>query len=230
MTLTRKKAFGRTTALTLTFVMAGLMASAASAQNSPVAVDVHAGTTGIGIGARYQLSEVFVLRADYDHLDYSRDFNSDDVDYDGTLNFKPFTFAVDVHPFRNSFFVSAGYTAGDRNIDLKARPSGDTNIGGTIFTPTEIGTLTATADMGNGAPFVGLGFDNAFNASGSLSFRFLVGAVLGDDPEVTMTSDGTYANLPIYQQALENERRELQEDVKEVKTWPVLQVGLSWRF
>ncbi|UDF03072.1 hypothetical protein [Asticcacaulis sp. AND118] len=210
--------------------LCALTATAASAQNSPVAVDVHGGTTGIGIGARFKLNDTFVLRADYDALKHDDDFNSDDVNYNGELDFKPFTFAVDVHPFRNSFFVSAGYATGDRNIKLDARPAGNTEIGGVTFTPTEIGTLRANADMGDGAPFVGLGFDNTFTKGGRVGFRFLAGAIIGDDPSVNMTSDGTLANQQIYKDALERERLELQEDVKDVKTWPVLQLGVNIRF
>lgn len=216
--------------LALSTLAFGVMASAAAAQDSPIAVDVHAGTTGVGISARYQLTERLIIRGDYDYLDYSRDFESDGVNYDGRLDFKPVTLALDVHPFANSFFVSAGYASGDRTIDMNARPSGDTEIGGVTYTPEQIGTITATADMGSGAPFVGLGFDNSFNASGSLSFRFLAGAIIGDEPSVRMTSDGTFASNPLYQESLQREEDELREDVKDIKTYPVLQMGLSWRF
>jgi hypothetical protein len=220
----------RLPALLAAVALGALTATAASAQNSPIAVDVHGGTTGVGIGARYKLNDTFVLRADYDSLKHSDDFNSDDVQYNGELDFKPFTFAVDVHPFRNSFFVSGGYVTGDRNVKLDARPTGTTNIGGAPFTPAQIGTLRANADMGDGAPFLGLGFDNTFTRDGRFGFRVLAGAVLGDDPSVTLTSDGTYANDPAYKAALEKERQELQNDVKDAKTWPVLQVGLTVKF
>lgn len=218
-------------AAAMTVALSGaLTATSAAAQDSPVAVDVHGGTTGIGIGARYRLNDTFVLRADYDVLKHSDDFSSDDVDYNGELDFKPFTVAVDVHPFRNAFFVSAGYATGDRKVNLDARPTGITNIGGVPFTPEQIGTLRATGDMGNGAPFVGLGFDNSFTSQGRLSFRVLAGAIIGDDPKVSLTSDGTLASDPIYQEALERERQSLQNDVKDAKTWPVLQLGVSLRF
>ncbi|WP_140986849.1 hypothetical protein [Asticcacaulis tiandongensis] len=207
-----------------------LSAGAASAYDSDFAVGVHAGTTGVGISAKYQFNDYFVLRGDYDHLDYSRDFNSDDVDYDGQLNFKPFTVAVDMHPFQNSFFVSAGYNTGDRKVKLTARPTSNTEIGGTTYTPEQIGTLTANADLGSGAPFVGLGFDNTFTASGSLSFRVLAGAIIGKEPELRLSSDGTEASNPLYQESLRREEADLQDDVDKVKTYPVLQIGVNWRF
>ncbi|MFT4091281.1 MAG: hypothetical protein QM645_11155 [Asticcacaulis sp.] len=207
-----------------------LSAGAAAAYDSSFAVGVHGGTTGVGISAKYQINDYFVIRGDYDHLDYSRDFNSKDVDYDGELNFKPFTLAVDVHPFQNSFFVSAGYNTGDRKVKLTARPTGDTEIGGTTYTPEQIGTLTADGDLGSGAPFVGLGFDNTYTASGSLSFRILAGAIIGKDPTVRLSSDSSYASNPLFQASLRQEEADLQDDVDKVKTYPVLQVGVNWRF
>lgn len=216
--------------LFVTAALTGLMATAAAAQDSAIAVDVHGGTTGIGIGARYQVSDSIVLRADYDSLKHSDDFSSDGVNYNGDVEFKPFTFAIDAHPFKNSFFVSAGYVAGDRNIRLDARPAGQTQIGNVSFSPTEIGTLRANADMGDGAPFIGLGFDNTFHSNNRITFRFLAGAVLGEEPKVTLTSDGSLATQAAYQTQLEIERRELEQDVSDAKTWPVLQLGLSYRF
>jgi len=220
----------RLRSISLAVLALALSAGAAAAYDSSFAVGVHGGTTGVGISAKYQVNDYFVLRGDYDHLDYSRDFNSDDVDYDGQLNFKPFTVAVDVHPFQNSFFVSAGYNTGDRKVKLTARPTGDTEIGGDTYTPEEIGTLTANADLGSGAPFVGLGFDNTFTASGSLSFRVLAGAIIGKNPELHLSSDGTYASNPLYEESLRREEADLQDDLDKVKTYPVLQLGLNWRF
>ncbi|MDC7682569.1 hypothetical protein PQU92_04740 [Asticcacaulis sp. BYS171W] len=216
--------------LVLTAALTGLMATAASAQDSAIAVDVHGGTTGIGIGARYQVSDSIVLRADYDTLKHSDDFSSDGVNYNGEVEFKPFTFAVNAHPFKNSFFVSAGYVMGDRNIKLDARPAGPTQVGSVTYQPGEIGTLRANADMGDGAPFIGLGFDNTFHSNNRITFRFLAGAVLGDEPSVTLTSDGSLATNAAYKTQLEIERKELEQDVKDVKTWPVLQLGLSYKF
>ncbi|ESQ79750.1 hypothetical protein [Asticcacaulis sp. YBE204] len=216
--------------LVLTAALTGLMATAASAQDSAIAVDVHGGTTGIGIGARYQVSDSIVLRADYDSLKHSDGFSSDGVNYNGEIEFKPFTFAVDAHPFKNSFFLSAGYVMGDRNIKMDARPANNTQIGTVTYTPAQIGTLRANADMGDGAPFIGLGFDNTFHSNSRITFRFLAGAVLGDEPSVTLTSDGAFATQAAYQAQLEIERKELEQDVKDVKTWPVLQVGLSYKF
>jgi hypothetical protein len=217
-------------ALSLSLVALGLMTTAASAQDSPFAVSAQAGTTGIGLGVRYEFSEMFVFRAEYDQADVSEDFDSKGVTYNGKLDFKPFTFAVDAHPFNNSFFVSGGLVVGDRNINLNARPMTNTVIGGISYTPTQIGSLKATTDLGNSAPFVGLGYDNTFRTAGSLSFRAVVGAIIGKEPKVKLTSDSVFSSDPGFQQSLRNEERELSDDVDALKTYPVLQLGLAWRF
>jgi hypothetical protein len=45
-----------------------------------------------------------------------------------------------------------------------------------------------------------------------------------------LTSNGTYASDPTYQQALEQERQNLKNDLDDLKTWPVVAFGVGYHF
>jgi hypothetical protein len=89
-------------------------------------------------------------------------------------------------------------------------------------------------DFGGTAPFLGLGYNNTFRTAGRIGFKAVLGVAFGEDPTVDLQRTGGEP-LPAairtqFDQELRNEEAELQEDAKDLKTLPVVQVGLTYRF
>ena len=210
-------------------------ATAASAQTSErFAVGVVGGTTGVGVEGQFQATPRVNLRVAGDFFSFEEEFSTDDIDYDSDIEFNTISGFVDLHPFDNAFFVSGGVYAGERSVKVNATSQSNAEIGNVVFTPAQIGTLTGEVDFGGSAPFLGLGFNNTFRTGGRIGFKAVVGAAFGGDPEVRLARTGG-APLPTqiqaqFDQELRNEERELQEDAKDLKTFPVVQVGLTYRF
>lgn len=209
-------------------------AGAASAQPGALAVGGQIGTPGAGVSVQYAVSPTFVLRGSYDVLQYDRDFSSDGVNYGGSLDWSQGGAFVDLHPWSNAFFVSGGAYFGGRDVELRGTPDRPVQIGGSVFTAAEAGTITGRADFGRVASFGGLGFDNTFSGSGPIGFRAVLGASLGQSPDVTLARTAGAA-LPAAVQSrldaeLRNEERELENDAEDFRVYPVLQVGLTYRF
>ncbi|MBW3559745.1 MAG: hypothetical protein KY446_05975 [Proteobacteria bacterium] len=210
-------------------------AGAASAQTSErFAVGVTAGTTGFGVEGQFRAAPRFNLRVSGDVFSYDTDFATDDVDYEAEIDFNQVGGFVDVHPFDNSFFVSGGVYTGDRSVEVNATSNMSAEIGNVVFTPQQIGTLTGTVDFGGTAPFLGVGYNNTFRTNGRIGFKAVVGAAFGEDPSVDLRRTGGEP-LPAFIQTqfdreLRNEEAELQQDAEDLKTLPVVQVGLTYRF
>jgi hypothetical protein len=221
--------------LSLALLAAAATAGAASAQSDGrFALGVNAGTTGVGVEGQFRAARSVNLRVAGDFFSYDEEFSTDDIDYGGEIEFNTISGFVDLHPFDNSFFVSGGVYGGDRSVNFQASSTVSAEIGNTIFTAEQIGTLTGEADFGDAAPFVGLGFNNTFRTAGPIGFKALVGAAFGDAPQVTLRRTGG-VTLPASIQTqlnaeLQNEERELQEEAEDFKTFPVIQLGLSYRF
>ena len=189
------------------------------------------GTMGGTIEGQFEVNNFVQLRAGANYLSFDETIDSDDISYDGDLDFSGFGAFVDVHPFGGSFFVTGGAYAGGKSIDLIASSDVSVDIGGVLFTPAEYGRLEGDVSFDDVAPFVGLGFDTTFEGSGNWGFNILAGAALFGSGDVTLEAvGGTLSNDPFLQAQLDQEIASLEEEIEDYEYWPVLQVGLSYRF
>lgn len=219
-------------ALALAAMATTALAGAAHAQTAPssFAVGAHVGTTGIGAEAFWQLSPNVTLRGGGDYGRLDRDLESNDISYDGKAEWKTANIGVDFHPMANPLFLSAGLYAGDRSVDVDAVSARNVVTGGVTFTAAQIGAINGKASLSDTAPFIGLGWDNTFYTSGQVGVRVLAGVAFSDDPDVKLTATGPFANQALVQAYLREEERQIQDDADAFKTYPVLSVGVNYRF
>lgn len=204
---------------------------ARSVGDPAVAIDVTAGTSGVGAEAQFALGSIFVLRGAIDTLGFDLDETYDDVAYSGRFDFDTLGAFVDLHPLANGFFISGGAYVGQRNIGLNATPSAPVSLGGQTFTPAQVGTLTGEIKLQDVAPFAGLGFDNTFTRTSRWGFRALAGVAWSDKPEVGLSaSGGTLSNDPTFRARLADEARAIQSDVEDYGFYPIVQLGLNYKF
>lgn len=221
-------------AFSMAVVAIALAGSAAAQERGALAVGGQIGTPGAGATVEYAVSPTVVLRGSYDVLSHDRDFSSDDVDYDGNLDWSQAGAFVDLHPWSNSYLVSGGAYFGDRDVNLSGTSNRSVRIGNTTFTAAEAGTISGAVDFGGVVPFAGMGFDNTFSGSGPIGFRAILGAMVGQSPDVTLRRTAGVALSPSVQSQLDaelrNEERQLESDAEDFRVYPVLQIGLTYRF
>lgn len=211
------------------FVSAG-SAMAQSAEPG-VAVGATVGTAGVGLDVQIKLGPIFTLRGSLDRLTYAADESYDGIDYQADLAFDTFGGFIDMHPLANGLLISGGAYVGDRNIALAATPTGPVNIGGQTFSPAQVGTLNGTIKLGDVAPFVGIGWDDTFYRSGRWGFRAVAGVAWSDKPDVALTSTGgSLSNDPTFRARLQDESQQITEESEGYGLFPVVQVGLNYKF
>jgi hypothetical protein len=213
--------------------LAAILASAASAQaqDGNLAVSGNIGTPGVGAELQYRLSDGFVVRGGGDWMSFDYDHAYSGVDYSAKLKTRTGGLFLDWHPGQGGFFVSGGSYFGERKAKLDGAPTGPTQIGDATFTPAQIGTITGDVAMSKTQPFLGLGYDNTFVGDSRWGFRVLGGVSFSDSPKVDLTaSGGTLSNDPTFQAELRREEENVRDDAKGFKYFPIVQVGLSYRF
>lgn len=199
-----------------------------SAHAEPEYVGVRASTLGLGLEYAHKFTPHISGRAVVNTYNYDDDFESDNIQYNGELELGSFGGQVDFRFTEDSpFFVTAGLYKNNNEIKATADPAQQTDIGGIPFTPEQIGVLTAKADFKDTAPYLGLGWRWA---AGHVGFSLETGAYFQGSPKVSLTSNGTMASDPTYQQALEIERRDLEDELKDFKTYPVVSFGVGYKF
>lgn len=211
--------------------LAGFLAALpAHAEDGQLALGVTGGTLGIGPEISWRFSERVGLRANGGFFDASRNEELDDIDYDADLKLNSFGAMLDWYPFGGGFRVSAGGRINNNEIDLEGAPTVDTEIGDTTYTPQQIGTIAGTVKSDSFAPTLSLGYGGKL-AKG-LTFSFELGVMMQGSPKIenlastggTLSSNSTF----LAQLALEEQRAE--DDAKDFKYWPIIQIGLAYRF
>lgn len=207
--------------------------SAVQADENRFAPGVGIGTTGISLDAKARLTDRLYARAGYNFLEFDLDDEEyDGVVYDADTDFSTFNAALDYHPFDNSFFVSGGVYAGERTLELVGDLAGPVEIGGQVFTPAQVGSLTGTANIGDDlVPFVGFGFDSRLSVKGPFSYFVQAGVIFTGSPDVSLASvGGTLSGDPLFQAELAAEEQRLQDEVDDYEYYPVLNFGLTYNF
>ncbi len=202
--------------------------SVADATDAPsrFALGVKAGTLGAGFEGTFGISERFNVRAGINN--YSRKFEDteSDIRYDATLDLKNAGVFLDWHPFAGTFRLSAGLINNRNGIHLSATPTANQQIGSTTYTPAQIGTLTGDVTFKKNAPYLGIGWGNAVNKGSPFGFNFELGVAKQGSPKVKLTS----SNSTVSQSDLDSEARSAETDLGDFKSYPVISLGLSYRF
>jgi len=200
-------------------------------KSSKFAVGLGVGTTGGTVEGKYAPNNTVALRGNFNFLNFSVDEEFDDIDYEGDFDATTFGGFVDLAPFQNGFILSGGAFIGDKTLDLDATPTTNVEIGGQVFSPTEVGTLTGQAELNSFAPYAGIGYDGFIAGSSDWSFNARAGVMFTGSPEVDLISaNGTLSNNPLLRQELEAEIAAIEEEADDYKYYPVLSIGVARRF
>jgi hypothetical protein len=209
----------------------GLTAFGGRAEAQGVALAVKAGTTGIGADLTVGLARSLNVRVGGAFFSYSREVTESDIEFDARATLSHGSLLLDLHPGGGNFRISAGgYYSG-------TKATGD-SVGGTILVngvPYDVrlvGTLNGEMKGKSIAPYLGLGWGNAVREGARVRFVADLGVYYWGSPSVTLTANPTNPALvpPSFYQDLEAERRQLEDDLSKYKLYPVLSLGVSYRF
>lgn len=215
----------------------GLMAAAltaTTAAHAQVGVVGEVGTTGVGGHMVIPLRPNLHARLGMNYLSYSYSGSTRDLDYDLSMKAKTYDALLDWYPNeRSSFHVTAGLAYNGNKIDAQARPNGSGNytVNGNTYSAAAAGKITGQVDFGKIAPYLGVGWSKA--ADKGWSYSTDVGMLFQGSPHTSLNSSGCTAGAAACNQlasdvAKENAR--LSDEVSRFKVYPVLRIGVSYKF
>jgi len=209
--------------------LAGLLAAPATGQ---LGIGLRASTLGIGGELSVRPSRYLGLRAGAQYLTFTRNAVIQGIDYDLSPKLQSGTAIVDLHPFGSAFHVSGGMVWNSNEGDVTARLTGPITIGGQIYQPDQVGSLTGrVAYDASYAPYAGLGF----SGRGRVSLLFDVGLAFSGYPQVSLTGSPnlTGAEKIVFDQNVAQEVADIQADIESrsyLKYYPVVSLGLRFGF
>jgi len=190
-----------------------------------VGLGVRAGTLGIGAEGALGLTQNLVVRGGIGLMPWEPTTDIDEIRFTLNLPDTWYTLGLDLYlagPFR----VGGGLLYKPDDPKLTAGLLNDTDIGGTVYTPAEVGTLTATLEARRKAPYLLLGFGR-HDSPGAGLFLDLGVVFLGGPSFALSAEGGTLIGDPAFESNLRAEEANLEDDAGPLlQYWPILNLGL----
>lgn len=210
-------------------LVAGLAACAAPlAQASEVYGQL--GTEGLGIGYGYALNSMTNVRAEFNGISVPYDFQAGGLQYDTRLNLYHGGLYADFFPAPSvlSFRLTAGVLIGGDNLDGTASAMNGTYTINGIAYPTQGEQLNAKVTLPTLRPYIGIGFGHSPIGKKGWSMFCDAGVAYGNphvelDVPANIAAEAGQANVNAEQQALQNEANKL-------RFYPIVKIGVSYRF
>ncbi len=177
------------------------------------------GTTGATLGYAQHLNG-FNVRGDLNFANYSRDFRAGSVDYGAKLKFTTLGLFADFFPV-GQFRVTAGAFLGKDQISAYGENSATSDV-----LPGEY--VVGRIRMRKVRPYLGIGWGMGPAAGPGLSFAADLGASYGAPRTEYEVSPGMERYWGIAR--LQEERRRFDEKVNDYRWFPVVRLGVTYRF
>jgi hypothetical protein len=188
------------------------------------------GTLGLGGEFATALAPDINARIGISGLDADlHDKEIEDIDFDVGVDLGSFSALLDWYVFDGSFRLSGGIIAMDNEIDLKARPDRNIEIGDMYFTPEEVGTLRGSIENDEIAPYLGIGWGNPFTAHRRWGCTCDFGVAFTSSPDVTLTATGG-TKPPELDEHIAREKDDIEDFFDKFKIYPVIAVSFYYRF
>jgi hypothetical protein len=209
------------------------LAAASTVQAREIATTLDLGSTGLGLHVATPLTQKLNGRIGVNVANTSYEGNTSDMDYDFKLKLKTVDALLDYHPFDGAFRVTGGVVYNGNKIDARAKPNrGTYTINNVAYSAGAVGDLSSKIDFRKAAPYLGIGWGNAVKEAG-WSFGTDLGLMFQGTPKTQLASNNCTAVALLCAQLAKDvaaENLKLGEEVKDFKLYPVIRVGVSYRF
>ena len=211
--------------------LAGQEPSQPPTHHSDMSIAFRFGTLGLGLEAARLLTSHVSVRLGGSYFSYSVTHTESGINYAASLKLHDFAGLIDLYPgARGSLHLTTGIVTNPLTISATGQAAADSfMIHHKNYSSSQVGTLTADAKFKAG-PYLGLGFGTPANYGSALKFAFDLGVVLGK-PSVSLNATGTAcAAGTTCGNDLQAQQATTQHDLRKVKVYPVLLLGLAYRF
>ena len=199
-------------------------------------VSATASTLGAGVEIKHALGANFAARVRLNGGKVSApDVGSNNIDYKGDLKVSAGGVVLDYHPGGHWFRLSGGVFLNGTKVNVDGKPSGGNfTFNGTTYTAAEIGSVKGKVQFDRVAPYVGIGLSRTPDLAPGVSISADLGALLVGQPKSSLdVSCGAAVPLVTCSQLQSDadiERRKFEHDAHRYSVYPVISVGLGYRW
>jgi hypothetical protein len=205
---------------------------AASVQAQQLAIAPKIGTTGAGADLTIGVARSLNVRLGVQGWSRSETRTEQEIEYDADFKLVSGEVLLDLHPGGRRFRVSAGAVMNGNEVDAVSSDDAVYTINGVDYPAALVGRLRGKVETNSVAPYLGIGWGNAVAPGSRWRFAFDLGAFYQGSPKVSLRAEPVNPALlpPRFEQDLEAERQKIEDDLDSYTIFPVVAVGVSFRF
>jgi hypothetical protein len=197
------------------YLAVGLALAAAGSAHA-AGIGVRAGTTGVGADVAWSIAPTLSARLGYSGLKWDRDIDTDNVRYEGKLKLSNFNTMLDFSPI-GPFRLTGGLIFNDNKYDVRGAFGG--------------GSIAGTVKGKRAAPYLGIGYGNVSGMG--VNFYADLGIMFQGSPKARLTAEcGSLSagDCSTLQAQAAAEQARVEDELKNFKYYPVLNIGLTVGF
>ena len=220
----------------LALALAGLTTAAFAQSHSEIGITGSVGTTGVGAHATFPISPSVNARLGLGYLGYNYKGSTRDMQYDLDLKANTYDALIDWYPEKGSSFrITGGVAYNGNRINVHARPNaaGAYSIQGNQYNAASVGNVTGKVDFNKVAPYLGIGWGRNLKDEKGWSFSTDLGVLFQGSPKTSLSANGCTAGAAVCNQFANDVAREneaLAREVRKFRVYPVLRIGVSYKF
>jgi hypothetical protein len=198
------------------------LALAAAGSAHAAGIGVRAGTTGVGADVAFGVAPTLSARLGYSAGNVDLNVNTSTVNYDGKVKLSNFNTFLDWSPL-GPFRLTGGFVFNDNKYDVVGTPVSGSASGATVSGQVK--------PEKSAAPYLGIGYGNV--AGAGVNFYADLGIMFQGSPKATLNVNCgslTPAQCAPVQSQIAAEQQRLQDELKNAKYYPVLNIGLTIGF
>lgn len=196
----------------------GAMIAAAHAEGLGVAAKV--GTLGVGAELGYRFNDYLGVRAGVNSGSYDFDAEDAGINYKYGMDFNTVPIMLDWYVFGGAFRLTGGYVSNKNKLTGTA--TGTLDIGGTPYPNT---TATTGISFDKSSTYVGLGWGGVPSPTRGFGMSLDIGVIMHGSPKATLATSPAVSPGD-----LAAEEAQLNADIKDLKYWPAVSLGIGYTF
>lgn len=193
-----------------------------------IGLTVKLGTLGGGLEATVGANDYLGFRFGINVMSAGPSSEQDEGTVRTDLDWLSYGALVDLHPFGGGFRLTGGGLINKNKFKLNADLTESVTLDDEDYNLSDLNGQVTFSEL---APYVGIGYGNAVGADGRWHFACDFGVMFQGEPKIEASATASDSRLQsVVDEALEREVADIQDDANAFQFYPVISVGVSYRF
>jgi hypothetical protein len=206
-----------------------------TAQSQPLNLTAQAGTLGLGLELGLKVHPAFKVRGGMNYLNFDFETTISQIDYTFEPSFSTVSLLADWHPLGNAFRLTAGMYWNTHSMDIQGTYRKDL-LPQPLLRYSSLrdqARVKGTVEFARVAPYLGLGWSSNQYSDSAWGLHLDLGLMFQGSPEVTelfVEDPWGLGRHPVATGFLAEEKQAIQKELDNYEYYPVVSLGLSYRF